>query len=123
MPDNAPQPGPLEEPILAVAHTQADWQEIWTDLYGVNSTAPEMDFTRWRVGIIALATQPTGGVAIGVSKVVESAAVVQMQAVETFPGPDCATLQALTTPVSFTLLPRSNKPVEFFVEPRLEDCA
>ena len=109
-------------PLQAVAETREEWSDAWTDLFGQTQSPPDVDFASWRVAVIALATQPTGGIVVAVDQVVETNTMVQVQAVETVPGPDCMTIQALTRPVSLTLLPRSPKPVQFFVERREERC-
>ena len=109
-------------PIQMSVETPAAWERTWSDLFGTDATPPAVDFVEWRVAVIALATQPTGGITVAVEGVVETNLVVQVQAVETVPGPECMTIQALTRPVSLTLLPRSRKPVEFYVERREESC-
>lgn len=109
-------------PLREIAGQAEEWDDIWSDLFGPGSVAPDVDFERWRVAVVALDTRPTGGIVVAVDRVLETTTVVQVQAVETVPGPDCMTIQALTRPVSFTLLPRSPKPVEFVLERREESC-
>lgn len=121
-----PETPPVQDtdaiPLQETATQAEEWIRIWSDLFGPGSTAPDVDFDRWRVAVVALASRPTGGITLAVDQVVETQTLVQVQAVETVPGPECMTIQALTRPVSFALLPRSPKRVEFHLERREESC-
>jgi len=122
-PDTPPVQDTDAIPLQAVAENDQQWDRTWVELFGTDSDVPAIDFASWRVAVVALATQPTGGIVVAVDRVVETPTLIQVQAVETVPGPGCMTIQALTRPVSFTLLPRSPKPVEFHLERHEETCA
>lgn len=121
-PDAPPVQDTDAVPLQSVAETDREWESTWVDLFGTDSNAPAIDFENWRVAVVALATQPTGGIVVAVDQVMETPTRVQVQAVETIPGPNCMTIQALTRPIAFTLLPRSPKPVDFHVERQEESC-
>lgn len=118
----------LGEPFEATAATGEEWTALWSRLSGADGTTsvvapPEVDFDRWMVVVVSLGTRPTGGFTVGIERVIDAGAIMQIQAIETVPGPDCMTLQALTRPVAMALVPRLRRRVEFYVERREEPCA
>jgi hypothetical protein len=79
------------------------WAAFWSEL-GVGDR-PSVDFSRDLVIAVAAGQRPTGGHEITVSRVTESKGELQVEVVETTPGPNCMTTASLTQPVDVVVVP------------------
>lgn len=79
------------------------WAAFWSEL-GVGDR-PSVDFSRDLVIAVAAGQRPSGGHEIAVSRVAESNGELQVEVVETTPGPNCMTTSSLTQPVDVVVVP------------------
>ena len=70
----------------------------------------------------AMGTQPTGGYAIAIDRVIETPNTIDVQVVRTSPGPRCGTTAALTSPVDIVRVARSDKEVRWYPRDVVSDC-
>lgn len=91
----------IEERRRAVARTEAEWQEIWSQIASrqVPPSPPTVDFDTRMVIVAAMGSRPTGGHAIAIESVRAEGGRIVVEVVETSPGPGCMTTQAFTAPV------------------------
>lgn len=79
------------------------WATFWSEL-GVGDR-PSVDFSRDIVIAVAAGQRPSGGHEIAVSRVTVSNGELQVEVLETTPGPNCMTTSALTQPVDVVVVP------------------
>jgi hypothetical protein len=79
------------------------WAAFWSEL-GVGDR-PSVDFSRDLVIAVAAGQRPSGGHEIAVSQVTEDKGELQVEVVETSPGPNCMTTSSLTQPVDVVVVP------------------
>ena len=77
--------------------------QVWSEL-GVGDR-PEVDFTQNVVLLAALGQRPAGGYEIAVSRVGQVDGQLNIEVVETAPGPNCVTAGAETQPVDVVIVP------------------
>ena len=77
--------------------------QVWSELGA--GDRPEVDFTQNVVVVAALGQRPTGGYEIAVSHVGQADGQLNIEVVETTPGPNCLTAGAETQPVDVVVVP------------------
>lgn len=77
--------------------------QIWSELGA--GDRPEVDFTQNVVVVAALGPRPTGGYEIAISRVGQADGQLNIEVVETTPGPNCVTTGAETQPVDVVVVP------------------
>jgi protease stability complex PrcB-like protein len=79
------------------------WAEFWSELG--TGDRPEVDFTQAVVVAVAAGQRPGGGYEIAVSRVSQAGGELNVEVLETSPGPNCLTSSALTQPVDVVVVP------------------
>ena len=113
------------QPMTSVIRDDAAWQAFWRTLYSGQSPAPPLpavDFSSEMVVAAAMGTQPTSGYDIIVQSANESGDVVTIETRELRPGPKCATLTVLTSPVDLARVPRRTGSVTFHSTEGINNC-
>ena len=86
---------------------QATWQATWTSL-GKAAALPSVDFTKNMVIVAAYGVQPTLGYSIVVQAVSVAQGVITVSVLETKPGSNCVTGQAVINPVDIVQVPATS---------------
>lgn len=97
--------------------------KLWTLAFGVNATStPAINFeTHEAVGIFA-GEKPTGGYAVKVTKVEDSATVRTIHVALVVPGKGCMTTESVTSPYTIISLPLSPLPLTHQDATSTSDC-
>ena len=108
-----------------IIRTQEEWVAFWGEVVSRRTPAPEapqVDFDQHMVIAASMGTRSTGGYSISIDDVsqVESRLIVTVS--EMTPGVGCATIQAITSPVTAVLIPRSDDPVMFIERQESYGC-
>lgn len=104
---------------------QSAWREAWARLIASRRPlppAPEMDFTRHIVVIVAMGRQVSGGHSIRVVAVDRQASGVVVRAIAQEPGRGCISTANITSPADVVVLPFSAQPVAFEVRHEKRAC-
>ena len=98
-----------------VIRDRGAWEAAWRTLHGgvAENAAPEVNFERRMVVLVALGEMSTGGYAVDIQGVVPGDAATVVRYTVTQPGPGCMTSQAITTPVAVASAPRATGAVRF----------
>jgi hypothetical protein len=95
----------------------------WTDIWKTHSAqkrpaapAPEVNFEKETVLIVALGRKPTGGHAVEIKSVEQSGNKVLVTATTRTPKPGGIQIQALTAPFHIVAVPRLTGEVQFKIE-------
>jgi hypothetical protein len=92
----------INESRRLVIRDANSWAEFWSEL-GVGER-PEVDFARNVVVAVAAGQRPSGGYEIAVDKVSQKDSALEVQVVETAPGPNCLTASSLTQPADVVVV-------------------
>lgn len=115
----------LRDPLNHVIRSEGEWDGMWrriTANHGPAPALPAIDFSRDMLLMAAMGTQPTGGYAITIDRVIEGPYTLDVQIVRTSPGPRCGTTAALTSPVDIVRVARSDKEVRWYPRDVVSDC-
>lgn len=115
----------LAERERLVVRDRAAWQDLWRRIWSGRSPvppAPDIDFTRDMVVVVALGERPTGGHGILVDSAQQRSNGLTVVVRTIAPGRGCMLTQALTQPVDIARLPRHDGPVEFEDRAETRDC-
>ena len=107
--------------------TLREWDEFWREAGSPqsedlsesceNPAPPRVDFSKYTLLVLALGQRPSGGYSALFQYVYERSSSVDVAALEVRPnGKDCIVTTAFTHPMTFALIPRTNKPVQIHVE-------
>jgi hypothetical protein len=92
-------------------------------LYGsASSTMPAVDFTKHDVIAVFAGSEPSGGYAISISKIVDTADARVVYVTITSPGKGCMTTQALTSPYAVVTAPKSGLPLKHVDATETKGC-
>ena len=108
----------LTDPANFVITQPAEWDAIWRRIvarHGNPPAPPPVDFSREMLLVAAMGTQPTGGYAIRIDRVIDNETFLEVLVTRTSPGPRCGATAALTNPVDVVRVPASMKPVRWAV--------
>jgi hypothetical protein len=82
-----------------------------------NPAPPHVDFSKYTLLVLALGQRPSGGYSALFQYVYEYSSRIDVAALEVRPhGKDCIVTTSFTHPMTFALIPRTNKPVQIHVE-------
>jgi hypothetical protein len=112
-------------PLTVVIRDPVAWSELWQEIHATTIPVPllpAVDFTQEMIVVAALGTRATGGYDILLAQAAEDASGLQVEVVETSPGPGCVTTQALTQPVDLARTPRRDGSVRFVMTQRVSRC-
>lgn len=115
----------VEQRARLVIRDQAAWSDFWRDATGHETPAPPipaLDFASEMVIVAAMGSRPSGGYAIAIESVQESAAGLHVSVMESSPGPQCMVLTVITAPVVAVRVPRRDGPVAFVEKSQTIDC-
>ncbi len=108
-----------------VIRDAAAWSALWSLIHANQDPVPPLpavDFGQEMILAAALGSRSTGGYNVLLTQATEDSAGVHVQVVETSPGADCITTQALSQPVDLARAPRRDAPVRFSVSRQVRDC-
>lgn len=104
-----------------------EWTALWHEIAsrgvvdgeerGWSHEAPEIDFEKYTLLVVASGARPSGGYSVALQSVWESESHVEVMALELRPlGGNCTAIAIVTYPVAFALIPHTSKPVRFRIE-------
>jgi len=109
----------IRAPLNTVVTNEIQWTEVWGK-HSVNEkqveAAPKIDFNKESVILAAMGEKRTGGYAIEVFAVEDSAASYVVRVRTKAPKPGGFQLQALSAPFHIVAVPKISKPVHFKLE-------
>ena len=108
-----------------VIRDAAAWSALWALIHATQRPVPplpDVDFGQEMIIAAALGTRSTGGYNVLLTQATEDASAVHIQVVETSPGPDCVTTQALSQPIDLARAPRRDAPVQFSIIQQVRHC-
>jgi hypothetical protein len=114
-----------EQPVTLVVRDREVWQATWARVYRGRTPVPPLppiDFVTDMIVVAALGTKPTSGYAVEFTSASLSNGIVTVEAVSASPGPRCATLQVVTSPIDIARLPRRDGEVQFQFTARVTSC-
>jgi hypothetical protein len=125
-PDPSP-PCQLRTSAAKAITTAQQWHAFWREARSHQAedldesckvrALPRVDFDKYTLLVLALGQRPTGGYSAVFQYAYESSSRIEVAALELRPnGKDCTTTQAFTYPVTFALIPRTEKPVQIQVK-------
>lgn len=117
----------VRRPVAKSIGTSEEWKRFWAEIKSDSSAedennsavgdAPGPDFSRYTVLVVALGTRPSGGYSVAFHSVHESESQIDAIAYELRPrGKNCIVTTAISFPVAFALIPRTDKPVHLNIE-------
>jgi hypothetical protein len=115
----------VRAPSNMVIRDATAWSELWQNIHALTEPVPPLpnvDFSEEMIVAVALGTRPTGGFNVFLADAAESSDVVQIEVIETRPGSDCITTQALTQPVDLARVARRDAPVQFVIVQLVQTC-
>jgi len=119
------------KPVYAAIHSQVEWVAFWnswktdsaTEALTVNSGPPPMiDFKKFTLLVASSGTKPNLGYSLAFASIRKFNGVITVSVLDIGPGPNCPTLQEITNPRIFALIPKSSERVEFTVLRSTLDC-
>lgn len=117
----ARQDSGIQQPRREVIRSAAQWQSI-EEALGPRRPAAPIDFGHSMVILAAMGERSTGGHAITIEGVYRGGGRLWVVVREVTPGPDCMTIQVLTSPASAVSVPRMDEPVSFIERTETRDC-
>ena len=116
----------LTEAHRAVIRNPGEWPGIWEALHAGQSPVPPLpaiDFDREMVVVAALGSRSNGCFAVEVAAItLKGVGQVEIEVVETEPGPACACTEAITHPAHVVSLERSDGSYVFQESRRRISC-
>lgn len=115
----------IAEAAALVAEDEDAWRAIWEQWVSPLSPTPEppeVDFDSERVVVAAMGGRHTGGYAIGVDAVTQTADETVIEVFTVSPGHGCVVTQALTAPAVAVAIPASGKAVRFTTMDYVHEC-
>ena len=101
----------------------AHWEKLWkqhSTSAGSAEKIPTVDFSKEMVIVATMGTQRTGGYSIEMVRVEPSGKTLSISVKQTSPPPGALTIQALTAPFHFVVVPMNDLKPEF-VEAKAPD--
>lgn len=101
----------IEERRRVVVRDDGEWRALWRQATGnilPPPEPPEVEFGAHMVVAAAMGRRPSGGYSIEIDEVRRDGGRLYVSVVETSPGPDCFTTQALTEPLVAVRVPRAD---------------
>jgi hypothetical protein len=98
-----------------------DFADVWAAT-GKTPPAPAVDFSKQNVIAVFAGTKPTGGYAIKIEKVTDTADARVISIVMTEPSKNCVTSDVVTSPFEVVAVPASTLPPEKDVRVVTDNC-
>jgi hypothetical protein len=95
-----------------VVRSEAEWQQLWSEL-GSRQAIPKVDFEARMVVGVFLGTRPTSGFSVQIVEVRDESGVLSIRYAERGPSPGAMVLQALTAPFYLASVPARRGEVRF----------
>ena len=95
-------------------------KEEYEALFGQNE--PEFDFTKYSIAYIHLGKMNTGGYRVEIVSMEKKEDKVIIYAKDFSPGKNCMVTQVITYPMASVYFEKVDLPVEWEIEPIIEDC-
>lgn len=108
-----------------VIRDQESWTAFWDRFRTGTETAtpPQVSFQERMVLVMALGTRNTGGYSVEINRVrAMDDGTLNVVGIESIPGENCSTTQALTYPVDAVLVARTEGEVHFEAEASVYRC-
>jgi hypothetical protein len=109
----------IQEESQIVVTNRIDWEKVWKR-HGARSEpkepAPEIDFKKETVLVVAQGQKRTGGYSIEIAEVRRKDGKAQVLVKSKAPKPGGLTIQALTAPIHIVAVPKLDAKVEFKTE-------
>lgn len=102
---------PVAERKNYVFRTEEEFATFWTSIFGIDATAPYVDFDTYQVIGVFAGERVTGGYRIAVDAVSDQGGVRTVTITLTEPGDDCIVTQAMTAPYQVVLAPKTILPL------------
>lgn len=115
----------VHTPENVVVRDAAAWSALWQSIHATidpKPPLPDVDFGQEMIVAAALGTRNTGGYNVLLTQANEDSDGVEIQVLETSPGADCFTTQALTQPIDLGRIARHTGPVRFVVTQQIMRC-
>ena len=104
-----------------VVSSQAQWEEVWAR-FDSGKEIPAVDFTTSTVIVASMGVRNTGGFGISVEGASRQGENVYAKILERSPGRGCFTTQAITFPVTVTVIATQTTAVEFIEATETRRC-
>ncbi len=120
------------KPLYVAINSQDEWVALWRsqNTYAYSEApqtqtgpVPMIDFEHVTLLLASSGTKPNSGYSLAFTSVREFNATITVSLLDIGPGPSCPTLQEITNPRIFALIPKSRKRVVFTVARASVDCA
>jgi hypothetical protein len=101
------------------------WESLWAEIHQKFTPVPPLpvvDFTAEIVVGFALGLKPSSGFSVRLHDPTWRRGVVTIEVEETNPGPGCAVLTVMTSPLHLARLTRSDGPIEFDPTSIIKNC-
>lgn len=108
-----------------IISTQKEFLQIWEQAfanYMNKETAPEVDFEKNVIILVALGQKTSGGHTIKVNSVIESKDNTIVNILNTSPGKGCMTTEAITYPYQIVQIEKPKNTVQFSTIGKVIDC-
>jgi len=115
----------VSAPENLVIRDAAAWSALWQSIHATTDPTPalpEVDFGQEMIVAAALGTRNTGGYNVLLTQATEDSEGVEIQVLETSPGANCLTTQALTQPIDLGRVARRDGPVRFLATQHVQRC-
>lgn len=116
----------VRAPENLVVRDAAAWSALWQNIHATTDPMPplpDVDFGQEMIVAAALGTRNSGGYNVLLTQANEDSGGVEIQVLETSPGADCFTTQALTQPIDLGRIERRDGPVRFAVTRHIKRCS
>jgi hypothetical protein len=108
-----------------VIRTKEEWVAFWNEFTGnihPQPPAPAIDFGRQMVVAATMGLRNTGGYTTAIEEIFETQTALIVRVLETSPGPNCLTTQALSAPATAVSLSARDLSVEFQEATVIAEC-
>ncbi|MBB4635287.1 protease complex subunit PrcB family protein [Longimicrobium terrae] len=119
----SPHYSAFDKPARVVVTSDTIWARIAGELFTQGAARPAIDFSREIVLFAAMGTRSSGGFRIEIERAVRTDGAVVAEVVETSPGGNCISTQALTRPVYAVRMARPDASVSFVERKVVHECS
>lgn len=104
---------------VRLVREELEWRDVWARIAGRQlepPAAPEVDFARTTLVLLALGERPSTGYGLELRALERRGASLFVHARETRPAPDSMQAQVLTSPYLVLAVPRHDGPLQLLIE-------
>ncbi|MBZ0204094.1 MAG: protease complex subunit PrcB family protein [Ignavibacteria bacterium] len=108
-----------------IINSYNDYMDLMKEVYAFQDqipVAPEVDFKKNTIIGVFLGPRTTGGYSVNVESITESSDILNVNIVETAPGKNCVTTEAITKPFELVKIPKTDKMAVFKYKKVTNDC-